>query len=150
MDLFDAPGLWRALQESELSRAIAIAAILTYAANVLKPYLPTGSKMVEQADDGTPYEAVENRWLPLVVLLFNTALNPIVALYFNSRGASQDALFSTLLGFLLGLASIGAARGIKLSTKGDVAEQKNLELNRVVRAKEGQIRSMERSTPINP
>lgn len=142
MDILDPAAIIRAIFDGELSRAVALAAVLAYGAKQLKPYLPTGSASVPRDATGAPTEPIENRWVPLVVLALNILLNPLVAWLVNiQQGTTQSVLVSAVYGVVLGFASVGASRAIKLTKKGDVAEQKVTALRQIVKAQEPIVRA---------
>jgi hypothetical protein len=122
---FDPSTVFQAIVAGELSRAVAIAALLTWAVNQLKPLLPTGRDQVGRDTNYEPLEPIENRWVPLTVLALNILLNPLIAWAVNvGQGEAQSILESAFYGALLGFASVGAVRAINLTRKGDQAEQK--------------------------
>lgn len=129
--------LWQQLQANEVTRAIAVAIIVSYIANFVKPYLPTGKLKVKRTPDGVPVEPIENRWLPLVVFLANIVANPLVALYFNvTTGKSQDLLLSALCGAMAGGAAVGVARGFKLTMFGDTTEARNVAQKQIIKTQD--------------
>lgn len=122
---FDPSTIFQAVIGGELSRAVALAMLLTWAVNQIKPLLPTGRDQVERDINYEPIEPIENRWVPLVVLALNILLNPLIAWAVNvGQGQAQSILASAFYGTLLGFASVGAVRAINLTKKGDQAEQK--------------------------
>lgn len=121
------PDIAAQLLASEWSR-FAVSLVLTPAiVQMLKPYLPTGSR--RKGPDG----AVENRWAFLAAIAVSLVLNVAPALYLaygQTAVPAQNVWGSVALGLAGGIIPAGAYRGVRLTLAGDETERENARMVR--------------------
>lgn len=114
--------LWQQFAGSPEARAAAIAVVLPFIMQTVKPYLPTGKN---DTPDG---EAAENAYVPITTVFAGGLLGLVGAMVVVLSDTFQSNLVEYLVksvayGLGAGFAATGGVRAFKMTTRGDVAAQ---------------------------